>query len=112
MKVKDMMKKGGRIYFKSDWAPISDIWPCFSFTKKHVGIFLQKNYIIGRDVAIYVGTSNPKNTKNPLHRQRLIFSNINRSQHIITNSSIFIKRDMGKDCPRIWSETMAILSSS
>ena len=72
MKIRDLMKTDGRIFFKSGWGQIKNDWPCVSFSHGSVGDFLQRNFEVGRDILIYVGTSDPKFTKNPDHRQRLI----------------------------------------
>lgn len=57
MLVSDMMEPGGRVFMKSEFAPIGDQCPCFSFTKKPVGKRLQADFRPGRDVAVYVGTT-------------------------------------------------------
>ena len=72
MKVSDMMAAGGRVFFKSEFGQIGDRWPCLSYTYKHVGERLQREFTPGRDVLIYVGTTNSKTTLNPDHRSRLI----------------------------------------
>jgi hypothetical protein len=57
---------------KSEFGPIGDRWPCFSFTRKLVGDRLRAEYRPGRDIVIYVGTTDPTMTENPDHRSRLI----------------------------------------
>ena len=62
MRVSDMMKPDGRVFLKSEWGQISDDWPCVSFTKQFVGDRLWRDFVPGRDVIIYVGTTNPATT--------------------------------------------------
>ena len=71
MLIADMMKPVGRVFLKSEFGPIGDQWPCFSFTRKLVGDHLRAEYRPGRDIVIYVGTTDPKTTQNPDHRSRL-----------------------------------------
>ncbi|MHC2487199.1 hypothetical protein [Sinorhizobium meliloti] len=72
MRVADMMKPGGRVFLKSEWGQISDEWPCVSFTKRSVGDQLRREFVAGRDVLVYVGTTDPETTRLPEHRSRLI----------------------------------------
>lgn len=72
MRVADMMKPGGRVFLKSEWGQISDEWPCVSFTKRSVGDQLRREFVAGRDVLIYVGTTDPETTRLAEHRSRLI----------------------------------------
>jgi len=70
--VSDMMEPGDRVFMKSEFGPIGDNWPCFSYTRKNVGQRLRADFQPGRDIVIYVGTTNPKMTKDPDHRSRII----------------------------------------
>jgi hypothetical protein len=72
MRIADMMAPDGRVFLKSEWGPINDEWPCVSFTKKSVGDRLRRDFVRGRDVLIYVGTSSPETTPRPEHRSRLV----------------------------------------
>ena len=72
MQVSDMMEPSGRVFMKSEFGPIGDNWPCFSYRKKNVGQRLQADFRPGRDIVIYVGTTNPETTENPAHRSRII----------------------------------------
>lgn len=72
MLVSDMMAPKGRVFMKSEFGPIGDNWPCFSYTKKNVGQRLRADFRPGRDIVLYVGTTNPRMTKNPDHRSRII----------------------------------------
>lgn len=40
MKVRDLMSSEGRVLLKPEYGPISDYWPCLSFTKKSTGTLL------------------------------------------------------------------------
>lgn len=71
MQIADMMLSAGRVFLKSEWAPVSDDWPALSFGRMSVGQQLSREFRPGRDVLVYVGTSGP-DTKNPDHRSRLI----------------------------------------
>lgn len=72
MNVSDMMKPDGRVFLKSEWGQISDEWPCVSFTKRSVGDRLRREFVAGRDVLVYVGTTSTEMTRLPEHRSRLI----------------------------------------
>ncbi len=72
MQVSDLMKPNGRVFLKSEWGQISNAWPCVSFTKRFVGDKLRREFVVGRDVLIYVGTTNPDTTLLEEHRSRLI----------------------------------------
>ena len=72
MRVSDMMKPDGRVFLKSEWGQISDEWPCVSFTKRSVGDRLRREFVAGRDILIYVGTTSTEMTRLPEHRSRLI----------------------------------------
>ena len=72
MQVAEMMKPNGRVFLKSEWGQISSDWPCVSFTKRSVGERLRRDFLAGRDVLIYVGTTDPEMTELPEHRSRLI----------------------------------------
>ncbi len=69
-----MMKPEGRVFLKSVFGQISDGWPCISFSRSSVGQLLRQEFVPGRDVVIYVGTSNKELTRNPDHRSSLIAS--------------------------------------
>ena len=72
MQVSDMMEPAGRVFMKSEFGPIGDNWPCLSFTKTNVGKRLRAEFRPGRDILIYVGTTDKEMTVNPDHRSRLI----------------------------------------
>ena len=72
MRVSDMMKPDGRVFLKSEWGQISDEWPCVSFTKLSVGDRLRREFIAGRDILVYAGTTDTETTRLPEHRSRLI----------------------------------------
>lgn len=88
MQVADMMQPTGRVFMKSEFGPIGDNWPCFSFTKKNVGAKLQADYRPGRDIIIYVGTTNPETTEDPDHRSRLISAVSIEPNHILETRKI------------------------
>lgn len=67
MKIHDMMQDQGRVFLKSEWGQIGDEWPCVSFTKKTVGDRLRAEFRPGRDILIYVGTTNAEFTEEPDH---------------------------------------------
>jgi len=72
VRVSDMMSSEGKIFLKSEWAPISDYWPCVSFSKASVGDRLRAEFKPGRDVLVYVGTTSAETTEDPEHRSRLL----------------------------------------
>jgi hypothetical protein len=72
MKVRDIVGDGGRIFVKSEWAPLADEWPAVSFGKLSVGNFLRQQYRRNTDLIVYVGTSDSKKTKDEQHRKRLL----------------------------------------
>jgi hypothetical protein len=86
--VADLMEPVGRVFLKSEFGPIGDRWPCFSFTRKLVGDRLRAEYRPGRDIVIYVGTTDPKMTENPDHRSRLISAVSVRPNQILDTHKI------------------------
>jgi hypothetical protein len=72
MLLRETIAVDGHMFLKSEWGPISDDWPALSFTKRSVGDRLRREFDPARDIILYVGTSNPESTGNPLHRQRLL----------------------------------------
>ncbi len=70
--VGDLASMDSRFFLKSEWGPISEGWPDLSFSKRSVGDYLNREYDPSRDFIVYAGTSNPKRTENPLHRQHLL----------------------------------------
>lgn len=69
--VADIMSREGRVFLLSQYGPYDgEDWPCVSFPKV-VGPFLQAEFVAGRDVLIYTGTSTNK-TLHPDHRKRLL----------------------------------------
>jgi hypothetical protein len=88
MQIAEMMKPDGRVFLKSEWGPIDDGWPCVSFTKKSVGDKLRRNFVSGRDVLVYVGTTNPEHTERPEHRSRLISVVSIEPKHVLETRNI------------------------
>jgi hypothetical protein len=93
------MAPDGKVFLKSEWAPIGDNWPCLSFTKKAVGDRLRREFLPGRDVLIYVGTGDAQRTENPAHRRRLLSAIVvDPSQEIATSKIV---------PPWQWAESVA-----
>ena len=88
MLVSDIMEPGGRVLMKSEFGPIRDNWPCLSFTKPSVGRWLQAEFRPGRDILLYVGTTNPGMTKNPEHRSRIISAVSIEPKHVLKTKGL------------------------
>lgn len=88
MLISDMMQPSGRVFLKSEWGPISDYWPCVSFTKPSVGTWLRKEFVPGRDVLVYVGTTNPAFTEDPDHQSRLISAVVMEPNQVLETKKI------------------------
>jgi hypothetical protein len=100
--VSDMMEPGGRVFLKSEFCPIGDQWPCFSFTKKPVGRRLQSEFRPGRDIVVYVGTTNPETTEDPDHRSRILSALSIEPNHILeTRMIVPFGRTQSPDMERI-----------
>ena len=97
MLVSDMMKDEGNIFIKSEWNLFTQEWNCLSYTKESVGKYLRANFIVGRDILIYVGTSTNE-TENPDHRQRLL------SAVIIEPKQVIGTRDILQ--PHVWEKSV------
>lgn len=94
-----MMAPDGRVFLKSEAGLIGNDWPCLSFTKRSVGDYLRREFVSGRDVIIYVGTTGAEMTRNPDHRSRLLAAlDIEPSQPYETRKIIPEK---------VWKETVA-----
>lgn len=87
MQVADMMRPEGRVFLKSEWAPISDYWPALSFSRMSVGQQLSRDFRPGRDVLVYVGTSGP-DTENPDHKSRLLSAIVPEPNQILETRRI------------------------
>ncbi|MFZ3325308.1 MAG: hypothetical protein WA231_05170 [Methylocella sp.] len=111
MRIRDMMAPSGRIYLKSEWNQISDDWPCVSFTKKSVGDRLRAGFSPGRDVLIYVGTTNSEMTEDPDHRGRLISVVVIQPKQILATRKIVppdVWRKAGEKWGDRWPHAMAV----
>jgi hypothetical protein len=114
--VSDMMDAGGRVFMKSEFGPIGDDWPCFSYTRKNVGQRLRADFRPGRDIIIYVGTTNPNMTKNFDHRSRIISAVSIEPTQILETRKIVPKdqwvetvKEFGEDA---WPYSMAVLDAA
>ncbi len=89
MRVSDMMHREGRVFLKSEVDQVGDNWPCLSFgkSKKRACDRFSKEFELGRDVVVFVGTSK-KNTQNPKHRSRLISAFTVDPREILETSKI------------------------
>ena len=99
MRVSDIMKPDGRVFLKSEWGQISDEWPCLSFTKRSVGDRLRREFVAGRDVLIYVGTTNAEMTRLAEHRSRLISAVVIEPKQILETRKIVP--------PEVWQRSKA-----
>ena len=88
MKIVDIMASYGKVFLKSEWAPISNEWPCVSFTKKSVGDRLRTEFRPGRDVLLYVGTTNPEMTEDPEHRGRVLSAVVIQPNQVLATRKI------------------------
>lgn len=103
MKVVDLMRPDGRVFLKSEWGPIGDEWPCVSFTKKSVGDRLRSDFRPGRDVLIYVGTTNAEMTKNPAHRARLLSAVVIQPNQVLETRKI-VPRNIWENSVAQWGK--------
>ena len=103
MKVADLMKPDGRVFLKSEWAPISDDWPCVSFTKKSVGQRLRQDFRPGRDILVYVGTTNGDFTEDPAHQSRLLSAVVLEPNQILETRKL-VPPAVWADKLRSWGE--------
>lgn len=79
----DVIPQDGTIWLKSEFGPADEDWPAVSFSKRTVGELLRREFRPGRDIILYVGTSSPKTTKDPRHRQRIMSAVSIEPQHIV-----------------------------
>ena len=70
--VAELTSPDSRFFLKSEWGPISKIWPALSFSKRSVADFLNAEYDPARDFIVYAGTGNPERTKEAQFRKRLL----------------------------------------
>jgi hypothetical protein len=83
---RDLIEPTTRLYAKSEWAPAGPLWPALSFSRRAVANDFSRIYTRGSDFVISVGTGNPKDTKDPAHRQRLL-SVMDVEPRIIVNTA-------------------------
>lgn len=101
MLVKDLMHPDGRVFLKSEWGPIGDEWPCVSFTKKSVGDRLRAEFRPGRDVLVYVGTTNAEMTRDPAHRGRLLSAVVIQPNQVLETRKI-VPKDIWEKSVSLW----------
>jgi hypothetical protein len=70
--IADIMHPKGRVFLRSEFAPVSGLWPCIAFSKRTAREALRRNYQKGRDIIVSTGTQNPEMTTNSLYRGRII----------------------------------------
>lgn len=116
MLISDMMEPDGRVFMKSEFGPIGDRWPCFSFTKKNVGDRLRADFRPGRDIIIYVGTTNAETTENPDHRSRIISAVSIEPKQILETSQIVPadewKATLARYGSNPWPHSMAVTDAA
>jgi len=67
-----ILDTGAKLFAKSEFSPANSDWPALSFSSNTIARDFQTIYRRGRDFVIYVGTSNPADTPEVGHRQRLL----------------------------------------
>lgn len=110
-----MMKPDGRVFLKSEWGQISDEWPCVSFTKRSVGDRLRREFVPGRDVLIYVGTTSTEMTRLPEHRSRLISAVTIEPRQILETRKIVppeVWANSNAQWGDRWPHSMAVLAAA
>ena len=115
MRISDMMKPDGRVFLKTEWAQISDEWPCVSFTKHSVGDRLRREFAVGRDILVYVGTTSAEMTRLPEHRSRLISAVTIEPNQILETRNI-VPAEVWAESNTIWGDrwphAMAVLAAA
>ena len=115
MQVADLMQPDGQVFLKSEWGAVGDGWPCVSFTKRSVGQDLSRLFVPGRDVLIYVGTSNPTLTLDPDHRSRLISAVVVEPNQILETRKIVPPRDWARSVEAHgdrWPHALAVVRAA
>lgn len=100
MQVRDMMAEGGRVWLKSEFEPISDRWPCVSYSKRTVGKKFRAEFEAGRDMLIYVGTTSSDTTKDPDHQSRLLSAVVVHPGPDMATAALIP--------PEVWASTSAL----
>ena len=90
------MAPKGPGYMESEFGPMSDEWPCLSFSQKSVGEQLCAEFRLERSVIIYVGTTDSETAENFAHRSRLISTVSIESNRILETSEIL--------APDVWAD--------
>jgi hypothetical protein len=111
MKTAELMRPDGRVFLKSEWGPISDRWPCVSFTRRSVGDRLRADFRPGRDVLLYVGTTDPENTKDPHHRSRLLSAVVIQPDQVLETKKIVPATSLVGFENR-WPHAMAVITAT
>ncbi len=116
MLVSDMMEPGGRVFMKSEFGPIGDQWPCFSFTKKAVAKRLQAEFRPGRDIVVYVGTTSAETTPDPEHRSRILSALSIEPNHILETRKIVPEGNWAATVARYgenpWPYSLAVIDAA
>lgn len=112
MLLNDLIEPTTRLYAKSEWGPAGPLWPALSFSRRAVANDFSRIYKRGRDFVISVGTANPRDTQDPMHRQRLL-SVIDVEPKIIVNTADLVDSDAWERAqethPDRWQLSMPIV---
>ena len=70
--LRKLLESGGRLYAKSEFGPVHDGWPAVSFSQHKIAADFSRGFRRGVDFLLFVGTTDPKSTKDPAHRSRVL----------------------------------------
>ena len=108
----DLIGPTTRLYAKSEWAPAGPLWPALSFSQRGVANRFSSIYTRGTDLVITVGTANPRDTQDPVHRQRLL-SLVDVEPNIIVNTAELVDPETWRRAqqthPDRWKLSMPIV---
>ena len=88
MQVADLIQTPGRVFLKSEGAPVADSWPCVAFTRRDACARLRDTFRTGHDVLLLVGTTDPAVTPERAHRSRLLSAVTIDTAHILDTETL------------------------
>lgn len=97
----ELVGEDGRLFAKSEFAPVHDGWPAVSFSSRKIASDFSVNFRRGRDFVLYVGTGDPSTTEAPEHRRRVLSAVTCQPNTLISTESI-VPRASWVDAVKKW----------
>ena len=101
--IADIMHRDGKRFLRPEYGRLDGRWPVIAFHTHSVMKDLANTYDRGRDIVINTGTQDPKLTREPAYRGRIIAAAIIEPKQDISTEDIVPASSWEDDCRR-WGE--------